>query len=74
MENNEFIDEFNKSITKVTFGLQPSHIRIIEKHLAKFPRAIYSTHVWQDIGKEIGWCPLTAALYYFEIKTQTNGK
>lgn len=50
---------------KVIFGLQPKDREVIEKHLAMFEGAEYSSQVWADIGKKINWCPLTAALWYF---------
>lgn len=49
---------------KASFGLQQKHIRVIEKHIGKFPGAMYSDITWESIGKEIGWLPLTAALWY----------
>lgn len=61
-------DAIDKKGAKVQFGLkQQGHIETIEKHLAKYDsyRMKYSTQVWNDIGKEIGWCPLTASLWYF---------
>jgi hypothetical protein len=32
----------------------------------------YSKHVWDGIGKIIGWCPFTAALSYFEWLNKAN--
>ena len=61
-------EAIEKKGAKVQFGLkQQGHIETIEKHLAKYDshRMRYNTQVWNDIGKEIGWCPLTAALWYF---------
>lgn len=26
----------------------------------------YIKYVWEKLGKELGWCPFTLALYYFE--------
>lgn len=63
-------DKLQNGKFKITFGLQPKHIEIIENRLKVFERAIYNSTIWEDIGKEIGWCPLTAALYYFEYLEQ----
>lgn len=66
---------------KVMFGLvQQGHIPTIERIIDKWNKSFkeqfpnepekvdhkYSKHVWEEIGKEIGWCPFTACLYYFE--------
>lgn len=61
---------------KVTFGMQPNHLEVIEAELAKYndlPNAgmLYSYHLWQDVGKKIGWDALTIALKYFERKSKT---
>lgn len=75
-DNNKDLPESIKSLTeeleeknaKISFGLeQQGHIKTIEDYLAKWdnPNMLYNTQVWNDIGKKIGWCPLTAALYYF---------
>lgn len=62
MEN--FIDKLDKSGCKITFGLTDKNIEVIEKHIAKYGK--YNYYAWKDIGKEIHWDALTAALYYFE--------
>ncbi len=46
---------------KVTFGLQPEHLEIIEKYMTDIGS---SDKVWEIIGKKIGWHPLTAAAHY----------
>lgn len=65
---------------KVVFGLEAQgHIPTIQAEIKRwndsykkqFPNEkpldmSYSKHVWEDIGKIIGWCPFTAALSYFE--------
>ena len=53
---------------KVTFGLQPKDLKVIEEHVAKFEGARYSYPIWRQIGKEIGWDSLTAALFYFQLQ------
>ena len=58
---------------KVTFGLQPKQIELIEDKFKNYPNFKYNTTIWNDIGKEIGWCPLTAALYYFRYLEKQNG-
>lgn len=69
---NELLDHLAGEIeakgAKVTFGLQPNQIEIIEKDLSLFENAKYSYQIWKDIGKKIGWEPLTAALFYFKEK------
>lgn len=65
---------------KVVFGLEAQgHIPVIESELQRwndsftkmFPNEkdvdmTFSTHVWERIGKKIGWDPFSAALHYFE--------
>lgn len=71
---DELAAKIEKSGCRVTFGLQPSHFEVINKHISSFDGAKYSYHVWRDIAKEIGWEPLTAALYYFHsIDEGRNG-
>lgn len=71
-------DLYRKDI-KVVFGLEAQgHIPTIQAELKRWNDSYkkdypnepldmsYSKHVWDGIGKLIGWCPFTAALYYFE--------
>ena len=65
---------------KVVFGLEAQgHIQTIESEIKRwnddykkqFPNEkplnmMYSKHVWESIGKIIGWCPFTASLHYFQ--------
>lgn len=60
---------------KVSIGLiSQGHVPAIEAELARWNDnednidMTYSKAVWDSIGKEIGWCPLTAALAYFKYK------
>jgi hypothetical protein len=57
--NNEFdelMEIFNNS--KFVFGLvNQGHIPTIEKMLKE-------SKTWDEIGKQIGWCPNTAKEYY----------
>ncbi len=53
--------------TKVTFGFSQKNLEVILAHLSIFEDAKYSNRVWEDIGKEINWDPLTAALWYFRF-------
>ena len=62
----ELFDKASEKGLKVTFGLQPDQIQLIESKFVDHPNFKYNTTIWNDIGKEIGWNPLTAALYYFE--------
>jgi len=75
------IEDLAKSIDesglKVTFGLQPKHLEVISETLKKWntpididgksetPNMLYSQHFWNDCAKQIGWCPFTLSLYYF---------
>ena len=74
----DLIDEFEKSGVKPVFGLEAQgHIPTIERIIKRwndsyardYPKnplnMIYQEHVWQEIGREIGWSPFTACLYYF---------
>ena len=56
---------------KVTFGLTEKNLEVIKKHLS-YDGAEYSDHVWEIIGREIGWHPLTAALWYFKKLSQSE--
>lgn len=62
-------DKIEKGGSKVVFGLQPKDFEIINRHLAKFDNAKYSYEIWKDIGKEMHWDALTAALYYFQSQS-----
>lgn len=69
---------------KITFGIQPKHLEVINTLLAKYDSIeiggelhpgimLYSEAFWQEVGKQIGWLPFTIALHYFKYinKTQT---
>lgn len=74
----ELIEQIEKKGLKVCFGLEAQgHIPTIEAIINRwndkkqFPNEepinmMYSKHVWEEIGKKIGWCPFTASLYYFD--------
>jgi len=78
-------EAMEESNVRIVFGLEAQgHIPTIEAEIKRwndyykeqFPNEepinmMYSKHVWDKIGKIIGWCPFTAALYYFEY-LQTN--
>lgn len=70
-------DAMEKANVKITFGLQVHHIDHIESELQRWndmPPTIdgdkadpkFIKYVWEKLGKELGWCPFTLALYYFE--------
>lgn len=75
----------NKGI-KISFGLEAQgHIPTIQAELKKWNDSFkedfpdkkpidmsYSKHVWEGIGKIIGWCPFTAALAYFKFLNESN--
>jgi len=76
---DSLIDAIEKANVKITFGLQPYHIDKIETELKRwydmpplksFPDTKvdmkFAKHVWDKLGKELGWCPFTLALHYFE--------
>lgn len=46
---------------RVTFGLQPEHIKIIEEVLDDFGSSEFA---WQRIGEKIGWHGPTACYHY----------
>ena len=80
MSIDKVFKEADKQGLKIAFGLvQQGHIPTIEQEIKRhndmyksmFPDEepsdmTYSKHVWEGIGKIIGWCPFTAALYYLE--------
>lgn len=65
---------------KAVFGLVaqghiPTIEQIIEKHNESYKNhfpddkplnMMFTKYVWEDIGKQIGWCPFTASLAYFK--------
>lgn len=65
-------ESIEKKGFKIKFGLeQQGHIETIERELERWNKdcekdMIYCKYVWDDIGQKIGWCPMTAALHYFE--------
>lgn len=52
-------------MSKVTFGLDAKKVQIIE---SRIDRTGNNYHTWQEIGKELSWCPLTISLYYHNYK------
>ena len=79
---SDLLDELSEKLEakglKPVFGLEAQgHLPTIEKILEKWNNheypdldMVYSKCVWEEIGKEIGWCPFTAALSYFKIKNK----
>lgn len=63
---DRLIKHIENAGAKMTFGLTGKNMEVINRHIDRFDGAKYSYQVWQDIGKEIGWVPLAAALWYFE--------
>lgn len=64
---------------KMTFGIQPEHIAVIEQIRDKWdkvevsgvpksqqPNMLYSEALWKEVGTQIGWDPFTICLYYFK--------
>jgi hypothetical protein len=82
---DHLVTAMEKSGVKIVFGLKAQgHIETIENELKRwnenlksdFPESdanmMYSKHVWESIGKMIGWCPFTAALNYFEYLSESK--
>lgn len=78
---------FERKDIKVVFGLEAQgHIPTIEAIIKRWNDSfkeqftdneysvnmMYSKHVWDEIGKAIGWCPFTAALNYFEYMSKNK--
>ncbi len=77
---NIFENAENKNL-KIVFGLEAQgHIPTIQAELKKWNENEYETdmtynkHVWEKIGKIIGWCPFTASLAYFEWLDKNKNK
>ncbi len=65
---------------RVVFGLEAQgHIPTIQAEIKRWNELFkeqypnetpidmsYEKHVWEKIGKIIGWCPFTASLAYFD--------
>jgi hypothetical protein len=76
----EIFEQAEKKDLKVVFGLEAQgHIPTIQAEIKRwndlyrnqYPNEppldmSYTKHVWDGVGKIIGWCPFTAALSYFE--------
>ena len=83
---NNLINKIENKDVKIVFGLEAQgHIQTIQAELKRwndsykeqFPNEepldmTYSKHVWDGIGKIIGWCPFTAVLSYFEWLNKAN--
>jgi len=78
-------DAVNKAGVKIAFGLEAQgHIPTIEAIIERWNNVkidtypdekvnmIYSKHVWEEIGRTIGWDSFTACLYYFEYLENKN--
>lgn len=77
-----------KKDLKIVFGLEAQgHIPTIQTEINRWNKSfqsdypehkdinmMYSKHVWDGIGKIIGWCPFTAALNYFEWLSKNEKK
>jgi hypothetical protein len=75
----DLVDAMDKAKVKITFGLTPRHIEAIEREFKRWedmpplksglPKADmrFSRYVWENLGKELGWCPFTLSLYYWEF-------
>lgn len=73
------LDFGSKPGVRLTFGLQPHHIKTIEDELERWnkthntnvpedeitdPR--FMKYIWERVGHILGWEPFTLALFYFE--------
>jgi hypothetical protein len=83
----DLFEGLEKSGLKVVFGLEAQgHIPTIESELKRWNEDFendypehkgknimtYNKHVWDSIGKKIGWCPFSAALSYFEYLNEKS--
>jgi hypothetical protein len=55
-------DAIEKADCKITFGLQPEHIKLIEAELNTFGGS--DVNKLKKVAAQIGWEPLTMASYY----------
>jgi hypothetical protein len=62
-------DAIEKKGLKLTFGLQPSHIELIESTM-KEDWMWHNEYYWSDIAKKIGWSTLTLVLWYQRYKSE----
>lgn len=71
----DLIDKLEEKGLKMVFGLEAQgHLPTIKRILDKWNEPMienqvdmtYSKCVWDEIGREIGWCPFTASLSYFQ--------
>jgi hypothetical protein len=73
---DKLIEELNNSKAKITFGLTPHNIEVIEKELERFGGrdfdAKYNRYIWDKLGKELSWEPFTLCLYYFEYLEESG--
>lgn len=81
---NDLSEAIELNNVKVTFGLQPHHIEAIEKEFNRWndmpplksglPKSDmrFSRFVWEELGKQLGWCPFTLSLYYWEYIIERN--
>lgn len=63
-------DAIDNKGMKVSFGLQPKHIEVIENEISRYgggdkSEGKFSRYIWEKLGNELSWEPLTLALYYF---------
>jgi len=73
-------------MVKMTFGIQPHHIEKIETESKRWDAMIkpgdslqigwrlYDKDFWEKMGRDVGWCPFTLALSYFEYLNAKNGQ
>lgn len=80
---DELSKKISEKGLRVVFGLEAQgHIPTIERIIGEvsgeidfkgettFVDMAYDKYTWEKIGKEIGWCPFTAALSYFDYKNR----
>ena len=71
---------------KMTFGIQPEHIQVIESIRERYnninlpgvpkerqPDMIFSEALWKEVGRQVGWDPFTICLCYFRHLNKTKG-
>lgn len=65
LSNENLTDTVKNNDNKITFGFTNKNIDVIVKYIKRFEGAEFDRDTWIKIGKEIGWEPLAASLWYF---------
>ncbi len=80
------VDAIENKNMRMTFGIQPEHIKLIESELERWDSPmvkteagkdhtmLYSKAFWDSVGKKVGWCPFTLCLAYMEKQQSLKTK